>query len=179
MRFYIVTSRGVSNSWSSSSTFLTRIQKQLLADVLQNRCCEEFCNIHRETPVLESLFNKVAGLRSATLLKENSSTGAFLWILRNFWEHLIWRTFANGCFWIRVRNVEVELSAVRYRKPLVTVSAVSKRHENFGHIKVSEYPFKENKNALKNIQALLYTYFYNISLNGLRPNFLNITNYFS
>ena len=58
----------------------------------------------------------------------------------------------------------------------MTVSAVSKRHENFGHIKVSEYPFKENKNTLKNIQALLYTHFYNISLNGVRPNFLNICN---
>ena len=43
-------------------------------------------------------------------------------------------------------------------------------------IKVSEYPFKENKNTLKIIQALLYTHFYNISLNVLRPNFLNICN---
>ena len=42
--------------------------------------------------------------------------------------------------------------------------------------KVSEYPFKENKNTLKNIQVLLYTHFYNISLNVLRPNFLNICN---
>ena len=43
-------------------------------------------------------------------------------------------------------------------------------------IKVSEYPFKENKNTLKIIQVLLYTHFYNISLNVLRPNFLNICN---
>ena len=42
--------------------------------------------------------------------------------------------------------------------------------------KVSEYPFKENKNTLKNIQVLLYTHFYNISLNVLRPNFFNICN---
>ena len=41
-------------------------------------------------------------------------------------------------------------------------------------LKVSEYPFKENKNTLKIIQVLFYTYFYNISLNILRPNFLNI-----
>ena len=39
-------------------------------------------------------------------------------------------------------------------------------------IKVSEYPFKENENTFKNIQVLLYTHFYNISLNVLRPNFL-------
>ena len=45
------------------------------------------------------------------------------------------------------------------------------------HVKVSEYPFKENKNTLKNMQVLLYTHFYNIFLNVLRPNFLNICIY--
>ena len=29
-------------------------------------------------------FNKVAGLRPTTLLKRDSGTGVFLWILRNF-----------------------------------------------------------------------------------------------
>ena len=42
--------------------------------------------------------------------------------------------------------------------------------------KVSEYTFKEKRNTLKNIQVLLYTHFYNISLNVLRPNFFNICN---
>ena len=42
--------------------------------------------------------------------------------------------------------------------------------------KVSEYPFKKNKNTFKNIQVLLYTHFYNISLNVLKLNFLNICN---
>ena len=40
----------------------------------------------------------------------------------------------------------------------------------FCALKVSEYPFKENKNALNIIQVLLYTHFYNISLNVLGPN---------
>ena len=44
------------------------------------------------------------------------------------------------------------------------------------YLQVSEYAFKENKNTLKFIQVLLYTHFYNISLNVLRPNFLNICN---
>ena len=34
------------------------------------------------------------------LLKTGSNTGAFLWILRNFKEHIFWRTSANGCFWL-------------------------------------------------------------------------------
>ena len=43
-------------------------------------------------------------------------------------------------------------------------------------IKVSEYPFKESRNTLKIIQVLLYTHFYNISLNVLKPNFFDIRN---
>ena len=46
----------------------------------------------------------------------------------------------------------------------------------YGFLKVSEYPFKQNKNTLKNIKVLLYTHFYNISFNILRPTFFNITN---
>ena len=38
-------------------------EKQPLIDVLQNRCSKNFRNIHRKTPVLESHFNKLAGLQ--------------------------------------------------------------------------------------------------------------------
>ena len=40
--------------------------------------------------------------------------------------------------------------------------------------KVPEYPLKQNKNVLKSMTVLLYTYFYNISLNVLRPTFFNM-----
>ena len=43
-------------------------------------------------------------------------------------------------------------------------------------VKVSEYPLKQNKNVLKNMTVLLYTYFHNISLNVLRPTFFNVYN---
>ena len=43
------------------------------------------------------------------------------------------------------------------------------------NLKVSGYPFKQNKNTLKNIKVPLYTYFH-ISLNVLRPTFFNICN---
>ena len=42
------------------------------ADVLQIRCCS------RKTPVLETLFNALAGLRPATALKNDCSTGVFV-----------------------------------------------------------------------------------------------------
>ena len=41
-------------------------------------------------------------------------------------------------------------------------------------IKVSEYPFKQNRTMLKNKTVLLYIYFYNIPLNVLRPTFFII-----
>ena len=40
--------------------------------------------------------------------------------------------------------------------------------------KVSEYPVKQNKNMLKNMTVLLYSYSNIISLNVLRPTFFNI-----
>ena len=36
--------------------------------------------------------------RSAILLKRDTNTYVFLWILQNFSEHLFWRTFASNCF---------------------------------------------------------------------------------
>ena len=45
------------------------------------KCSEEFSKFYRKTPVLETLFDKFAGLqafRPATLLKRDSKRGAFL-----------------------------------------------------------------------------------------------------
>ena len=39
---------------------------------------KERSNIHRKTPVLESVFNKIAGLRPATLFKRDPETSVFL-----------------------------------------------------------------------------------------------------
>ena len=44
---------------------------------------------------------KLRAWRTETLLKRDSNTGAVLRILRNFYEQLLWRTSANGCFWKR------------------------------------------------------------------------------
>ena len=52
--------------------FYYYFQKQPYADILQNRCCEKFCNIHRKTSVLESLFNKVAGLMACNFISTTS-----------------------------------------------------------------------------------------------------------
>ena len=53
-----------------------RNQKQPLEMFCKNRCSCKFCRFQRKTPVLKSLFNKVAG--PEILLKRDSNTGAFL-----------------------------------------------------------------------------------------------------
>ena len=80
--------------------------------------------------------------RPATLLKRDSNTDVFLTILRNFWEHLFWRTFTNGyfCFLKKLENSGEQLFCINSlwaTKPLTTQSKfinfcfVSKR---FTHI---------------------------------------------
>ena len=54
-----------------NSVLNTKIQEQPF-----NRCSSKFRNIHRKGPVLESLFNNVAGIRTATLLKRETATQA-------------------------------------------------------------------------------------------------------
>ena len=36
----------------------------------------------------------------ATLLKLDSNPGDFLWNLQNCEDHVFWRTFAKGCFYM-------------------------------------------------------------------------------
>ena len=54
----------------------------------------------------QSLFlNKVAALRPATLLKKDSRTSIFLWVLRNFLEHLFYGTPPGYCFFTHRENL--------------------------------------------------------------------------
>ena len=60
------------------------LQKQSFAIVLQIRCSWKFRKFHRKTPVLESLFNKVAGLQA--LLKRVSNTDSELFKNKFFYR---------------------------------------------------------------------------------------------
>ena len=46
------------------------VQKQPPEMFYKKRCSEKYHKIHRKAPVPESLFNKIAGLRTATALKK-------------------------------------------------------------------------------------------------------------
>ena len=60
----------------------------------QNRSFWTIQKIHSKTPVLESLFNKVAVLRVCNFIKEDSNTGAFTWNLQTFY----YKHFKNNYF---------------------------------------------------------------------------------
>ena len=49
--------------------FIFMLNKNVVRGVPCKRCSYNFRKIHRKTPALESLFNKVADLRPGTLLK--------------------------------------------------------------------------------------------------------------
>ena len=51
-----------------------------------------------------------------SILKRDSGTGVFLWILRNFWEHLFYRTPLDDCFYF-----------VQYLKNFVLVFRISRK----------------------------------------------------
>ena len=66
------------------------MQKQSFTNVLKNRCSLKFRKIHRKTPVLESLFNKVT-----TLLKRDSSTGVSCEFCVSLRSNCFWRCHAE------------------------------------------------------------------------------------
>ena len=51
-------------------TYAMNVQKQPPEVFCKKMCSWKFHKIHRRTPVPEAFFNKVAGLRPATLLKK-------------------------------------------------------------------------------------------------------------
>ena len=62
--------------WSLSIKKASRSSQQMC--YVKKVAPKKIHNFHRKTPVLESLFSKVAGLRPANLLKRDSNTGSFL-----------------------------------------------------------------------------------------------------
>ena len=46
-----------------------------------------------------TLLKKSSGLGLQLCEKIDSGTGVFLWILRNFWDYLFYRTPLGDCFW--------------------------------------------------------------------------------
>ena len=68
------------------------------SDVFYKKKCSYLVKFVGRNLCQSLFFNKVASLRPATLLKRDSGKGIFLWILRNFLEHLFRRALPGDCF---------------------------------------------------------------------------------
>ena len=66
----------------------------------KNGVLRNFAKFTRKHLCQSLFFNKIAGLRPAILLKRDSGTGVFLWVLWNFEEHLFSQNTSGGCFWL-------------------------------------------------------------------------------
>ena len=88
------------------------MKKQLLADVLQNRCSYKFRIFHRKTPVMESLLDRFGGPQACNFtekrLYHRCFPVKFVKFLRTAFltEHLwwliltilsLWGNYCNGC----------------------------------------------------------------------------------
>ena len=66
--------------------------------------------------------------------KRDSGTGAFLWVLRNFQEHLFYRTPLDNCFCDNYRPISLPLNIIKIIEILV-----HKRLNKFLNLKVILY----------------------------------------
>ena len=67
-------------------------QKQSFADFLQNKYSENLRKFHRKKPVLESLLNKVAGLKVSNFIKKRLQRRCFCVKFQKFLRVLFYRT---------------------------------------------------------------------------------------
>ena len=68
---------------------------------------------------------KLLNFRSANLLKRDSNTGVFLWILQNFWKRLILKKI---CEWLLLNNVRWRYSSMKTAKYMLNVSPHSQEN---------------------------------------------------
>ena len=71
---------------------------EIKEDVLQNRCYQKFRNIQRKTPVLESLFNKVAGIQVCNFIKKRFEHGRSPVNIAKFLTASFLKNTFGGCF---------------------------------------------------------------------------------
>ena len=90
----------------------------------------KFRKIHRKTLVLESHFNKAAGLKACNFIKKTSDTGVFLWILLVVLRAAFFRTPLDDCFW-RCHAEFVVVIHIRY--PAVIIVKLKEHLEIRGH----------------------------------------------
>ena len=66
--------------------------------------------------------------------KRDSGTGAFLWILRNFKEHLFYRTLPDNCFWLNTRTMHFLIWLIVFVQMNATINCLLLGNLNWSSI---------------------------------------------
>ena len=118
-------------------------------------CCLEllpfkFCNIHRKTSVLVSLFNKFVGLEGCNIIKKSDSdTGVrlrLLWILQTFLR-----------IFFSIENLRWLLLCLLAREK--KRKALKKRKKNFSNLLLASFGASYKRNANTTVSILKLTLF--------------------
>ena len=123
-----------------NSFFCNVLQKQSFTDVLENRCSQKFCKFHKKAPVLESLFNKVAGevLRTCSFtehiqwlllwfLQQNNSIFSVITINLGYNQKLSWKY----CNYYHRPYIKISISYQKYAYQIQKCCSLSHQSPNF------------------------------------------------
>ena len=90
--------------WLPSFTLILLILRLIITRSSHQRCSvkkdvlKNFAKLHREAPVLESLFGNFGGPQPCNFFKKRLQHRSFPVKFAKFLEHLFWRTSGKDCF---------------------------------------------------------------------------------
>ena len=105
--------------------FIMNNKKQSPCVFYKKAVLKNFSIFKRKYLCLSFFLIKLPNFRSANLLKRDSNTGVFLWILQNFWKRLILKKI---CEWLLLNNVKWKYSSMKTVKYVLNVSPHSQEN---------------------------------------------------
>ena len=109
----------------------------LLPLILSWEIYEFFRSNHRRR-FIKKLFLKIFVIftgkwQAWNFIKRDSSSSVFLWIFRNFQDHLFRRTSANGCFWFFKTATERQWAAASVLTLLLSLDNLLTGYEQWSY----------------------------------------------
>ena len=141
-----------------------KLQKQSFTDILQNRGFLKIRKFYRNTPVLESLFNKAAGLKTCNFLKKRLQHRCFSVKfaeylrrpnIQNIFGGYFWNeTYASAAVLLRIRIGNLHWNESHEKKTKhIHDSATNLLHIRIGNL--DWYKCERCKNEAREIDCLL------------------------
>ena len=164
---------------------------QPFAAVLQNSCSWKFRNIHRETPLLDSLFNNVVGLQACNFIKNRLRHRRFpmnnakflrtlfltelLWTRRELLQNSFWDFKGISCSQMFFKYVL--LNILQYLQENICVGVFKKVAELLKYWKIIKNTyFEKHLQRTASVWLTLQCYFRHACFWGLSDHFETLCN---